>query len=36
MLRRRFFEDIKSEHIIAEEKQEVCMDQEVHEIISKD
>jgi hypothetical protein len=26
MIRRRFFEDRKSDHRIAEEKQEVCMD----------
>jgi hypothetical protein len=29
MVRQRFFEDNKSDHEIAEEKQEVCMDQEV-------
>jgi hypothetical protein len=34
-VRRRFFEDSKSDHGIAEEKQEVCMDREVRGSISK-
>jgi hypothetical protein len=29
MIRRRFFEDSKSNHGIAEEKQEICMDREM-------
>jgi hypothetical protein len=35
MVRRRFFEDRKSDHGIAEEKQEVFMDREMHGSISK-
>jgi hypothetical protein len=35
MVRRRFFEDSKSDQRIAKEKQEVCMDREMHGIISK-
>jgi hypothetical protein len=35
MLRRRFFEDSKSNYGIAEEKQEICMDREMHGSISK-
>jgi hypothetical protein len=31
----RFFEDNKSDHRIVEEKQEVCMEQEMHGSISK-
>jgi hypothetical protein len=34
-VRRGFFRDCKSDHGIAEEKQEVCMDQEVHRSILK-
>jgi hypothetical protein len=33
MIRRRFFEDSKSDHEIAEEKKEVCMDREMRRII---
>jgi len=36
MIRRRFFEDSKSNHGITEEKEEVCMDWEVCRSISKD
>jgi len=35
MILRRFFEDIKSNHGIAKEKQEVCMDREMRGRISK-
>jgi hypothetical protein len=35
MVRRRFFEDSKSDHGIAEEKQEVCMDREMRGSILK-
>ena len=36
MVRPGFFEDRKSDHGIEEEKQEVCMDQEMHGSILKD
>jgi hypothetical protein len=29
-VRRRFFKDRKSDHRIADEKQEVCVDQDMH------
>jgi hypothetical protein len=35
MVHRRFFENSKSNHGIADEKQEVCLDQEMRRIISK-
>jgi hypothetical protein len=35
MVRRRFFEDRKSNHEIAEEKQEVCLDREMRGRILK-
>jgi hypothetical protein len=35
MICRRFFKDRKSDHGIVEEKQEVCMDREMNESISK-
>jgi hypothetical protein len=35
MIRRRFFEDRKSNYGIAEEKQEICMDREMRGSISK-
>jgi hypothetical protein len=35
MVRRRFFEDSKSDYGIVEEKKEVCMDREMCGIISK-
>jgi hypothetical protein len=35
MVRRRFFKDSKSDHGIAEEKQEVFMEREMHGRISK-
>jgi hypothetical protein len=35
MVRRRFFEDKKSEYGIIEEKQEVCMNKEMRGCISK-
>jgi hypothetical protein len=35
MVRRRFFEDSKSDYEIAEEKQEVCMDREIRGRILK-
>jgi hypothetical protein len=33
MVRRRFFEDRKSDHGIADEKKEVCVDQDMHRSI---
>jgi hypothetical protein len=35
MVRRGIFEDSKSNHEIAEEKQEVCLDREMHGSISE-
>jgi hypothetical protein len=35
MDRRRFFKYRKSDHRIEKEKQEVCLDKEMHESISK-
>ena len=35
MVRRGIFEDIKSNHRVAEEEQEFCLDREMHRGISK-